>query len=279
MSKRALQYLAMFAILSLICACASTPLVKSPEANFKDGETAYAAKKYEDAVVAWKKVKDAYSSPELTTRAELKIADAHFANKAYVEAAVAYEDFRKLHPRHEKAAYALYRLAVSDYFQITGIDTDQTPVKNAVMAMETFLRQYPGSKNPADAPLVKISPTLEGFLNDYNDAQFSTDIRLKLADCKMKQLAYENYVGSFYLRTGKYTSAIKRLNEALLRFPEEPNRDETLFHLGNAYLKAGNPKEAQAAFGRLSSEYPHSPLNKGVVKPLSGFAVHSSARG
>jgi outer membrane protein assembly factor BamD len=63
-----------------------------------------------------------------------------------VEASAAYEEFRKLHPLNEKAAYALYRLSLSNYHQIIGIDTEQTPVKNAVSAMEKFLVQYPGSE-------------------------------------------------------------------------------------------------------------------------------------
>ena len=43
----------------------------------------YAAKgKYEDAITEWKKVKESYQSPQMVTEAELKIADAHFADKS-----------------------------------------------------------------------------------------------------------------------------------------------------------------------------------------------------
>jgi outer membrane protein assembly factor BamD len=242
MSLRSLLHLATFSLVSLLCACATAPApLKSAESYFKDGEAAYAARNYEEAITDWKKVRESYTSPELTTQAELKIADAHFENKAFIEAAAAYENFRKLHPGHEKSAYALYRLGLSHYFQITGTDTDQTAVKNAVL-------------------------TLEGFLNLYPDSVYAGEVKQKLADCRAKQLEYENYVGIFYLRTGKYPAAIKRLSEALVRFPNTPKLDQTLFYLGKAYIKSGDSEKGRAILKRLAAEYPQSPLNSDAAK-------------
>ena len=252
MHSRPLFYLGLLCSLSLLAACASTPApVKSAEDYFKEGEAAYASKNYDEAIAHWKKVKESFTAPELTAQSELKIADAHFEDEAFIEAAAAYEDFRKLHPGHEKAPYALYRLALSHYFQIEGIDTDQTPVANAVLTLEAFLNQYPESEHAAEA-------------------------RQKLGDCRAKQLEYENYVGNFYLRTGKYQSSIKRLNEALVRFPDMPKLDETLFYLGQAYLKSGNVQQGRVVLQRLAREYPASPRNKGAAKLMGGFAGYSS---
>lgn len=236
MSLRALLYLAILSALSLAGACATAPpKPQTAETFFKEGESAFAAGKYQEAIDQWKKVRESYSSPELTTQAELKIADAHFDNEAYIEAAAAYEDFRKLHPGHEKDSYVLYRLGLSHYKQIERIDTDQTPVKNAVL-------------------------TLEGFLDIYPDSPYAAEVREKLADCRAKQLEYENYVGNFYLRTKKYPSAIKRLTEALESFPKEtPKRDQTLFYLAKAQQKAGNAEQSEALLKRLAAEYPASP--------------------
>lgn len=221
-------------LLALLAGCATTQhAATTPEAQFKEGETLYAARHYEDAIAQWKKVKEGNAPPELTAQAELKIADAQFANKSYIEAAASYEDFRKLHPTNEKTPYALYRLGLCYYNQISGIDTEQTPVKNAVTMFESFLSQYPTSEYAADA-------------------------RAKLADCRDKQLQYEIYVGRFYLRTEKYQAAIKRLEDALLQFPKSPRHDETLFYLGEAYLRKGDKKKGEEAFTRLFTEFPTS---------------------
>ncbi len=235
-------------LLALLSGCATTPPVaNTPEAQFKEGERLYAGKHYDDAIAEWKKVKENPAAPELAVQAELKIADAQFADKKYIEATASYEEFRKLHPNHEKNPYALYRLGLCYFKQITGIDTEQTPVKNAVTMFEIFLRDYPIS-------------------------EYAADVKEKLEICRTKQLQYEIYVGRFYFRTEKYQAAIKRLEEALARYPKSPIQDETLFYLGQAYFKNGDKTKGQETFNRLFAEFPASKYvieAKKVLKKLS----------
>ena len=218
---------------ALLQGCATTKLSGPPDVMFKEGEESFKKGNYEDAIAQWKKVKESYQSPELSARAEINIADAYFLNKDYIEAAAAYEDFRKLHPNHEKVAYALYRLGLCYYKQITGIDTDQTPVKSAVNLLDSFLRQYPKS-------------------------EYAAEVRALLDECMMKQVQYEIYVGRFYLRTDKYAAAIKRLEEALVKYPKSAFHDETLFYLGKAYFHSGDKVKGKATFNRLANEFASS---------------------
>jgi len=51
-----------------------------------------------------------------------------------------------MHPTNDLAQFALYRQALSSYNLITGIDTDQTPTKNALALFESFAKQYPRSE-------------------------------------------------------------------------------------------------------------------------------------
>jgi outer membrane protein assembly factor BamD len=233
-----------FCLLAFLAGCATTPVTKSADEYFKEGEEHYQAKNYEEAVASWKKVKESDSSPELSTKAELKIADAQFDNKNFIEAAAAYEDFRKFHPSHEKAPYALYRLGLCYYNQIAEIDTDQTPVKNAVAVFEKFLDQYPSSEHAAE-------------------------VREKMAECITKQVRYEIYVGNFYLRTEKYGAAIKRLEECLARYPKSPILDEALLYLGKAYLESGAKAKGRETFDRLFKDFPESRFG-GEARKLLG---------
>lgn len=218
---------------ALLQGCVTTKTNGPPDVMFKEGEQFFQKGNYEDAIVQWKKVKESYQSPELTSRAEINIADAYFLNKDYIEAAVAYEDFRKLHPKHERAGYALYRQALSNYNQIHGIDTDQTPVKNALIIFQSYLTLYPGGEHTAE-------------------------VTEKIRDCRDKQLQYEIYVGCFYLKTGKYTAAIGRFETALKMFSELPRCDEVLYYLGKAFQEAKQPAKAREAFQRLLKEFPAS---------------------
>ncbi len=224
----------LFISAALLEGCAATAKIHGPpDVVFKEGERSFQKGNYEDAIAQWKAVKESYQSPELSARAEIGIADAYFLNKDFIEAAAAYEDYRKLYPSHERAGYALYRQAMSYYKQIHGIDTDQTPVKNALITFESYLRLYPAG-------------------------QYLPEVTEKIGACRDKQLQYEIYVGRFYLKTGKYPAAIGRFEEALKAFPGQPRRDEVLYYLGRAYQQAGQPSKAHEAFEQLVKEFPAS---------------------
>lgn len=221
-------------ITSAFFGCAGkTPPPKTAEIYFKEAEESFSSGNYEEAVEQWKKAKETYSSPELTALAELRIADAHFENKSYIEAAAAYEDFRKLHPNHEKAAYALYKSALCHYKEITGVDRDQTPVKNSINLLEELVDKFPRSE----------------YVGDANK---------KLEELRLQQAMHEIYVGRFYLRSGKYTAAAKRLEEYLKSFPGLAINDEALYYLGQAYIRNGDKAKGKDTFVRLSQEFPRS---------------------
>jgi outer membrane protein assembly factor BamD len=218
---------------ALLQACSTPQVNKSANVLYKEGEQFFEDGKYEDAIAQWKKVKETYQSQELTTKAELKIADAYFLNKDYIEAAAGYEDFRKLHPKHSQADYALYRQGLSYFNQIHSIDTDQTPVKNAQMTFASYLTLYPSG------------------------AQV-TEVQEKNRECRDKQLQYELYVGRFYLKTDAYKAAIARFEASLKMFADAARRDEVLFYLGKAYFEDGQKEKGKEVFGQLVKEFPGS---------------------
>jgi len=214
--------------------CSTTPQInKTTDLLYKEGEELYRKEKYVEAIEQWKKVRESYQSPELTTKAELSIADAYFMNKDYIEAAAGYEDFRKLHPKHPQADYALYRLGMSYFNQIHGIDTDQTPVKNAETTLASYLALYPTGAHLAE-------------------------VKEKHRDCRDKQLQYELYIGRFYLKTEAYKAAIARLEASLKNFPGFARTDEVLYYLGKAYLKDNQKEKGREVLGRLVKEFPGS---------------------
>lgn len=225
----------------------ATPYVNKPaDVLYKEGEQFLQDGKYEDAIAQWKKVKETYQSQELTTKAELNIAEAYFLNKDYIEAAAAYEDFRKLHPVHEQAGFALYRQGLSYFNQVENIDTDQTPIKNATKTFESYLKSYPAGAQLAEA-------------------------QEKYRECRDKLLQYELYVGRFYMKTQAFKAAIGRFEEALKAFPESDRRDETLYYLGRTYLEDGQKAKGREIFGRLAADFPGSAYIADANKAMDKF--------
>ncbi len=225
------KYIAIALLLAVAAGCSTDSSIKRPpETYFSEGQQLYSKGNYEEAIAKWKKVKESFSSPILTTAAELMIADAQYNDEKYIEAAASYEDFRKLHPDNEKAPYALYKMGLSHYKQFKKIDTDQTPLKDAISAFESFLKEYP-------------------------DSELAGKVRENLRVCRTKQSEHEIYVGRFYFRTDKYVSAINRLKYELEKFPDSPANDKALYYLGRAYMETGDMEKAKETFARLVKDY------------------------
>jgi len=243
--KTALKLIAMLVFASAFFqGCATTQVNKPADVLYNEGAQLFKDGKYEAAIERWKKVRETYQSPELSTKAELNIADAYFLNKDYIEAAAGYEDFRKLHPKHPQADFALYRQGMSYFNQIHSIDTDQTPVKNAQNTFDSYLKLYPDGAQQADA-------------------------REKYNECRDKQLQYELYVGRFYLKTNVYKAAIARFEQSLKMFADSARRDEVLYYLGKAYQEDGQKEKAREVLGRLISEFPGSAFIAEANKTLA----------
>lgn len=214
----------------LLPGCSEVRLSRPTDELFREGEISFQKGNYGDALAQWKRVKESFPPPELSARVEINIADAYFLNKEYIEAAAEYESFRKMHPNHELAGYALYGQGLSNFSQLKGIDTDQTPLKNALSLFESYSTLYPGGAS-------------------------MLEVRERIRACRDRQLQYELYVGAFYLRTGHYPAAIARLEEALKGFGDLPRSDETLFYLGNAYVENGQKPKGQEVYARLLKEH------------------------
>ena len=245
--KTSVKLIVSLVLVSALLQGCSTPQVNKPaDLLYKEGEQFFQDGRYEDAIAQWKKVKESYQSPELTTKAELNIADAYFLNSDFIEAAAGYEDFRKLHPKHPQADFALYRQGLSYFNQIHSIDTDQTPVKNAQAAFDSYLVLYPAGTHLAEA-------------------------QDKYRECRDKQLQYEIYVGRFYLKTGSFKAAIARFEESLKVFTDSSRRDEVLFYLGRAYLEDGQKAKGREVFSRLSAEFPGSAYIADANKAMDSF--------
>ncbi len=245
-----LRIIICFCLITCLAGCSSAPKPKpqnsgAVDSYFKQGDNLFQQQKYDDAISQWKKVKESgIISPEISAMADLRIADAQFENKSYIEAGAAYESFQKFHPRSVKAPYAMFRHALCYYNQVTTIDRDQAPIANAVTMFENFLNKYPQSEYAAEA-------------------------RAKLDDCLNKQAEYELYIGRFYYHFGRFKAAAKRLEECIAKYPRSTHLDEAFLYLENAYLKIGEKDKARETYNRFAFRFPTSKYLKDAEKDLN----------
>lgn len=264
----------------------------APEAKTSLGYTANAKRAYDEAMVefdghnwieaqsAFREVKKKYGYSRYARLAELRIADADFAQEKYAEAIHGYRQFVHDHRSDaEDVAYARSRIAEAEFKQIS--DSILLPV----------------GEERDQAVVMDAYKELRGFLSDYPDAKESKHIRALLADVTARLMRHELYVARFYLSRDNYDAAAARVLHALKNFtaqpllpgvdddtvadlkPQRPDetglQPEALLLLGETYLRMHRWRDARTTFNTILRAFPGS----GHVDPAGRYLDYMHARG
>ncbi|MFN7684394.1 MAG: outer membrane protein assembly factor BamD [Oligoflexia bacterium] len=169
---------------------------EDPAALYKEAEDEIKNDHYLMATDKLRELKNKFPYSKYAIDAQLRLADVYFLQESYSEAAAAYETFRDLHPKHEKAAYALFRLGKSHLKDSPEeFARDQAPAERAIAAYSEFLAKYPADALAAEA------------LSDR-----------KLLEERLAEKEWR--VGEFYQRRGYPTAAKRRYAGLAARFPK-----------------------------------------------------------
>jgi outer membrane protein assembly factor BamD len=214
-----------------------------PEVLYKQGLGLFNKKLYKDALEKFEQLKSSFpDSPPYTAWAELKAADSHFLLKEYVEAAAAYEEFRKIHPTYEEITYVQFQIAMSYFNRMTTLDRDQTFTRKALSNFEYLIANYPSNL-------------------------FTEKAKDKIGICKRQLGEHEFYVGDFYYRQEKFQAAASRFEGLLEKFPRWPDEDKTLLSLGKCYMGLNEGEKATETLKDLSMSFRevHPPGSKLIL--------------
>ncbi|MBI4925280.1 MAG: outer membrane protein assembly factor BamD [Bdellovibrio sp.] len=157
---------------------------------------------YQLAIDKLRVIKNKFPYSKQSIEAQLRIADVYFLQESFSEAAMSYETFRDLHPKHEKVAYAMFRIGKSHYMDIPShVSRDLTPASRAFDAYQEYLRRFPQDKNTEEA------------------RKNVSEIRKLLAE---KEL----YIGNFYFKRDEYVAAKNRYQKILDLYPDTSVAEE-----------------------------------------------------
>jgi len=243
-------------LVSYLAGCSSLPSISLPwsetalesnptaEALLEHGKKDIENKYYARAIVKFEKIRDEFPFSSQTIDAELQIAEAHYLNKQYAEAAVGFKDFLELHPTNENIPFVIYRQGLVHFDQVTTIDRDQKNIETAKGYFETLIKVHPKSPYAAGA-------------------------KEKLAKCREYLAEREFYVASFYLKEEKYPAARERFENIVRRYRNTPTAVKALYLLGESYQLEKNNVKATLAYQALIRHYPDSPMAKKARVHLS----------
>ncbi len=118
-----------------------------PKKSFGIAKEPYDDEHYEEAIKKLGEFRARFPYSQFSTEAELLIADSQFKLERYQEAAAAYDTFVKLHPKHPRADYALYRIAES-YWEDSpeAPSREQEYTEKAVAQWQEVIQKYPNTE-------------------------------------------------------------------------------------------------------------------------------------
>jgi len=202
-----------------------------------------------------REVKRKYSYSKYARLAELRIADADFAQDKYADAIREYRQFVHDHRSDaEEVAYARSRIAEAQYKEIG----------------ESFL--LPAGEERDQAVIMDAYKELRGYVHDYPDGKETPHVKELLADVTARLVKHELYVARFYLQRDNYEAAVSRIQYALRNFAGGtlgPKGDvgtdsglepEALLLLGETYLKMHRWGDARESFLAIVQRYAQSAL-------------------
>lgn len=247
--KRILLVLAVAGLALAGCksGAADDPILRlSAEESLAQGKELLTREKYERARPYFTHAFEVEPNSAIGREALLLAADTYYlqgGSTNYVQAEAKYRDFLNRFPTSQQSAYVQFQIANSLAKRMEKPDRDQNVTRKALEAYQELIRLYPTSEYAAQA-----QEQMNAVLTNLAEHEF--------------------LIGRFYLRYGAPLAAVERFEYLLSTYPQYPEKDKVIYHLGMSYEQSKKPEEARKAFERLRAEYPQSPFLQDIPAEL-----------
>lgn len=227
--------LILFLFLGTHCASVTQHDTSTPEGAYNMALEYAKAHRYEEAISLLRQIKTKYPYSSYAARSELKIADLHFENNAFVEAEASYQLFRELYPRHPQMDYVTYQIGMSFFKQLPDTtDRDLSAAHEALSFFEALITSYPGS-------------------------EYVQDARQKRQEILEKLAAKEIYIADFYRKRQDYGSALGRYEGVVQKYSETSYLPQALYGAAVTAARADEPIKSRNYAQTLRERFPNSP--------------------
>ena len=183
------------------------------------------------ALEQFNRIRNTHRDDPYSVKAELAIGDVYYKKREWDQARLAYEDFMRMHPRHQDLDYVVYRMGLSLYRKAPVVaGRDQTWTRQAVHTWAGFESRFPDSEYRAE---------VEELLDVSRD---------RLA---RKELA----IARFYVRRKAWPAVSDRAEGMLRTYPDSEHASDALYMDGIA-ASYGQPDVLIWVRGRLEAKDP-----------------------
>jgi outer membrane protein assembly factor BamD len=250
----ALLLLALAACSKHVTFSGEAKLRPTAEENYQAGQELLKDGSYPEAQKFFEYVRTKFPFSKYAALADLRIADAKFAQGHHVEAAEAYNQFVQLHPSHEEVDYAEFRVGES-YFKDAPSDFTLFPP-----SFEKDLRQ-----------VTKASEALHKFVERHPSSKYLDPAKQLIAQADGRLAAHEWYVGEYYFKHRRWAGAAGRYEGLAARYPSSKHAPEALLKAARSYAEVGEKFRARTALQKLIVEHPQDPRRGEAEKLLAAL--------
>ena len=188
--------------------------------------------RYIKAIEQFNRVRNYHRDDPHSVKAELAIGDVYFKKAEWDQAKLAYDEFARMHPRHEDLDYVAYRIGMASFKKSPKrAGRDQTYTRHALNAWRGFASKYPESEHKEEVE------TLVTLCRD------------RLA---MKQI----WIARFYKRRGAWAAVEQRAAGMATRYADSQHLPLSIELIGEASAWQGKDDAADMAIKRLEADAP-----------------------
>jgi outer membrane protein assembly factor BamD len=183
------------------------------------------------ALEQFNRIRNTHRDDPYSVKAELAIGDVYYKKREWDQARLAYEDFMRMHPRHQDLDYVVYRMGLSLYRKAPVVaGRDQTWTRQAVH-------------------------TWAGFESRFPDSQYKAEVEDLLEVSRDRLARKELAIARFYVRRKAWPAVSDRAEGMLRTYPDSERASDALYMDGIA-ASYGQPDVLVWVRGRLEAKDP-----------------------
>ena len=177
---------------------------KTAQQLYDEGLKALDSNRHTKALEAFTDIRNHFRDDQLSIDAELAIADVYFDRGDWDLARVAYDDFRRLHPRHKRRDYVDYQIGLMLYKKAPRYaGRDQTWTEQALYNWRSFEKNYPQSS-------------------------YTEELLSKRTELEERLALKELQIAEFYEQRAAWEAVYRRSKKLLSMYPQSTHRYDAL---------------------------------------------------
>lgn len=190
--------------------------------------------RYIKAIEQFNRVRNYHRDDPHSVKAELAIGDVYYKRNEWDQAKLAYDEFARMHPRHEDMDYVTYRIGMTSFKKAPKkAGRDQTSTVYALNAWRGFSAKYP-------------------------DSEYKEEVEGLVKLCRERMALKQLWIARFYKRRGAWAAVEKRAAVMATRYADSEHLPLGIELIGEASAWQGNDDAADMAIKRLEEDAPEA---------------------